>query len=848
MIRSVLYILLFFPITLNAQYENVWQFGANAGLDFNGGAPVAIHGSMSSNEACASVCNAAGALLFYTDGSSVWHANGNTMSNGFNLTGLGPDATESSSQGTIIVPMPDSPSKFYIFSLIEFERGAYLGRLYYSVVNLALNSGSGGVEAGRKGILLDSLLTEHMTSAAGNSCNVWLLVISQQGVLKAYSIDYSGINPAPALSSVSVTNPGPGANPDDGPVGYMDVSPDRRKLAIARGKLALFDFDAGTGAVSNPVVLSAVNNPLYYGVCFSPDNSRLYASDNFRTPSVHQFTVSADETSMRNSKTQLVAGTKPSAMKRGPDGRIYVARFDNADALDVIVLPDAPGISCQYTPGGLPLASGSYSRAGLPNAISVPAYTDTQTATTSTIACFTDQATLHAQHTAAAYTWHTGDTGAYYTAASSGTCWVTYARACTFYVDTFHIAFVQPRLHTLGACIHDTNGRAWIARDPGDTIACAYVWRNAAGDTLSLTDSLVHVPAGDYTVRITTASGCDTTIRFHLPEVSDTVSFTADTPACAGEMIRFQNTSDTGFNRYFWDFGNGDSSLLENPTYTYGHAGSYRVMLRGEGARCADTAYRTVVVDSLFYTSFTADRDSLCAGGSVLFSPDHTPGKGYLRWDFGDGSAPVTGGAQAHAYDRSGMMVVTLTARHPHCPDTTAQDTIYVFPYPVVALGPDTALCPGMPPLLLVNSAEAEDDGSSYTWSTGSRDWHITTDQPGSYFLTVTSSFGCAVTDSIIVRRSCHIGIPNVFTPNGDGANDYFFPRDLLAAGLTYFRMQVFNRWGQVVFETSRISGRGWDGRLNGTEQPQGVYIYLVEVSYANGTSEKYRGNVTLIR
>jgi gliding motility-associated-like protein len=60
--------------------------------------------------------------------------------------------------------------------------------------------------------------------------------------------------------------------------------------------------------------------------------------------------------------------------------------------------------------------------------------------------------------------------------------------------------------------------------------------------------------------------------------------------------------------------------------------------------------------------------------------------------------------------------------------------------------------------------------------------------------------------------------------------------------------MQVLNRWGQLIFETSASDGRGWDGRFNNVAQPAGVYVYLIEASFANDIHEQYQGNVTLFR
>jgi gliding motility-associated-like protein len=90
--------------------------------------------------------------------------------------------------------------------------------------------------------------------------------------------------------------------------------------------------------------------------------------------------------------------------------------------------------------------------------------------------------------------------------------------------------------------------------------------------------------------------------------------------------------------------------------------------------------------------------------------------------------------------------------------------------------------------------------------------------------------------------------VPNVFTPNGDNMNDYFLPRQWLSKGVTYFKMIIYNRWGQEIYSTTKVDGRGWDGKFNGVDQPQGVFVYTIDVKFKDGTSEKKQGNVTLLR
>jgi gliding motility-associated-like protein len=88
------------------------------------------------------------------------------------------------------------------------------------------------------------------------------------------------------------------------------------------------------------------------------------------------------------------------------------------------------------------------------------------------------------------------------------------------------------------------------------------------------------------------------------------------------------------------------------------------------------------------------------------------------------------------------------------------------------------------------------------------------------------------------------VSIPNAFTPNGDGLNDRFL---VFGEDITAFHLQVFNRWGELVFE-SFDQDAGWDGRFNGIDQRLEVYAYVVRGSFTDGTAFTRSGNVTLMR
>jgi gliding motility-associated-like protein len=87
--------------------------------------------------------------------------------------------------------------------------------------------------------------------------------------------------------------------------------------------------------------------------------------------------------------------------------------------------------------------------------------------------------------------------------------------------------------------------------------------------------------------------------------------------------------------------------------------------------------------------------------------------------------------------------------------------------------------------------------------------------------------------------------IPNAFSPNGDGQNDYFKISNITDEKLIDFK--VFNRWGTILFRTSDPR-QGWDGNYKGQPQPFGVYGYVIRIAYADGYVETYKGTVTLIK
>jgi gliding motility-associated-like protein len=388
----------------------------------------------------------------------------------------------------------------------------------------------------------------------------------------------------------------------------------------------------------------------------------------------------------------------------------------------------------------------------------------------------------------------------------------------------------------------------------------SYVWDFNDGDSTTITNPThIYNSQGTYSVMLASYNSycADTifkTVTIAHPLVAQFTT-SADT-ICEGGTIVFTNTSTaTTINgidpAYHWNFGDGSAvSTLQNPSHLYPAPGIYEVsMVVSNSIPCYDTIRRTVYVDSLPYSSFTSNDTAICMGGNIVFNAQYgSSGLQEIQWNFGDTPDEVVNVNPAtHAYETPGVYTVTLNGKYRVCDDINATAQITVKAMPVINIGSDTTICLDGAPFTLADLTNAANPKASWRWSTGDTTSAIVIRHHGHYEAKVTID-QCATTDEIEVRKDCYVDMPNSFTPNGDGVNDYFFPRQFLSEGVAGFKMAIFNRWGQKVFETENADGRGWDGRFNSKEQPAGVYIYQIEVVMKNTRTEAYTGNVTLLR
>ncbi len=376
-ITLVLLIGLLTPCLFFGQGETAtWYFGNRAGIKFNNDGSVSPlkDGRINTVEGCASISDPFGDLLFYTAGIFVYDRNHNTMENGTGLYG-----DPSSTQSAIIVPKPEDPNIYYIFTVDTSVTEADADRgLNYSIVDLSLNDGNGAVVEKNINLLKDC---SEKVAALLKNCfdqSIWVVTLaSEDGLTPIFNTYHAFEVSSTGVSTASIKTTFSDLRIED-PRGYIKFSPDGSKMASANmgDGLQLYDFDSDTGIFSNKQDIS-VNEigQLPYGIEFSSKGQFLYAhttrffeqEESFLSLLL-QFDIEASDISA--SKIEL--DRRPifrGALQIGNNGKIYRTLaddyFNGKPFLSVINNPDTKGTGANYSHRAVTL-SGRNSTQGLP--------------------------------------------------------------------------------------------------------------------------------------------------------------------------------------------------------------------------------------------------------------------------------------------------------------------------------------------------------------------------------------------------------------------------------------------------------------------------------------------------
>ena len=322
-----------------------------------------------------------------------------------------------------------------------------------------------------------------------------------------------------------------------------------------------------------------------------------------------------------------------------------------------------------------------------------------------------------------------------------------------------------------------------------------YVWNTGETSSVIIADE-----GGEYIVDINNGycNLVDTMniVMVTIPPIGN------DTSVCKNDRI-FLNAGNPGCT-YLWS--TGDTSQIIEVPYT----GEYWVI--ASAGNCHE-------IDSISVTyrplpQFDLGIDTIICPGDTLQLNAGNAGTSFL-W---------SSGTTNRFYDVYEPGIYWAEAIKAGC---IYLDTIKVENYHQLYLGIDTVLCNHQQFKLDLSFA---DPGGTYLWNTGATTSFLDVFHPGVYSVILTYNNTCNLFDTIEVKGiedDPPLFIPNSFTPNGDGLNDAFNPAGNYEK-IVDFYMAIYNRWGQMIFET-RDSTIGWDGFIKNEAAPLGVYVYKID-------------------
>ncbi|WP_113639208.1 putative Ig domain-containing protein [Nubsella zeaxanthinifaciens] len=407
-----------------------------------------------------------------------------------------------------------------------------------------------------------------------------------------------------------------------------------------------------------------------------------------------------------------------------------------------------------------------------------------------------------------------------------------------------------------------------------------YEWYNSANNgTLLFTGSSYTTPVSNsnttYYVQAVATSGCTTAsartavaVTVNARPANPTVASTT-VSTCTNSTATLTISSPVAGVTYTWftsamgGTAVGTGSIFTTPPLS-ANAVYYVEASAGSCASSGRTQVNvTVGVPPAPPANVTAAATSICAGSTTVLTVNNPVAGVTYNW-----YSAETGGTSLHSgvtYTTMPLNVTTTyyveaVANGGNCVSVSRTAVIVnvlsVLPAPVVTVGNVTTSS-------IQFNWNAVTGASVYEVSMdGGNNW-VTTVVPNylaaglnqGQSITVvvrakavsacqTSANSNAVTASTTEPFKDELYIPNTFTPNNDGRNDFFMA---YGNNVAKFRMRVYNQWGEFIYESQNLL-QGWDGTYRGRQQPSGVYVYYIDVTFNSGVTKTFKGTVTLLR
>jgi gliding motility-associated-like protein len=328
--------------------------------------------------------------------------------------------------------------------------------------------------------------------------------------------------------------------------------------------------------------------------------------------------------------------------------------------------------------------------------------------------------------------------------------------------------------------------------------------------------------------------------------------------------VYVQVTGNTGNLTYSWNngLGNGPGGYYVSPTQPT----TYIVTVTNScGASVTDSVQVTLNPPPTMI--LTSDTNTACVPALIQFYDSSVSGNvndpiTSWYWNFGDGNYSSLSDP-SHSYSQAGTYTVSLTiTTNGGCTNNNGSAPLIInaMASPLANFSTNPSVTPMN--VQTINFINQSSGGLTYFWDFGDGGTSVAVNPqhhfPTKGFYTVTlittNQYGCTDTFRIYTRGEGGIIFPTAFTPNADGPNggtynpfntdnDVFFP---FASGIKEFHMMIFNRWGELIFETNDIN-IGWDGYYRGKLCQQDVYVWKAYAKFIDDTTINRVGDITLL-
>jgi len=396
------------------------------------------------------------------------------------------------------------------------------------------------------------------------------------------------------------------------------------------------------------------------------------------------------------------------------------------------------------------------------------------------------------------YLWSNGQTTPSITINQPGLYWLELTKNTCKWRDTMVLTVDRTKVAITGDTLYCSDEQ--FSRTLKATSGLkSYLW-NTSATTPNITVS----QSGMYFVAGTTVNGCKSIDTAYINRFSPVVVSIRDTIVCPGNPVTFNNQNPTA-TATRWSNGETGSSITVKTPGTY--------VVRVTRGLCS--TWDTFNLNNFPSTLSLGPDMRFCERIDTLLTAPRSDFQSVV-WN-----NEVTG--NTFRLQKSGKLTISVINRF-GCPESDSIN-VNLFLNPRVNLGNDTLVCLSVHPVL--------DAGSGMEWYR----WHNETTErtykaidPGTYWVKVKDANGCFGSDTVTINKRgdlypSTLFMPNAFTPDGNGIND-FYPMNKFPKVGTLYNVKLYNRWGSKLIELESPDVN-WDGNINGVPAPEGAYVYL---------------------